>query len=115
MNPLDLYPKVRNYLYLAQWIVNLILGVTGVVLTSLAQSPLRFVIVGSVFNFIRTYTGIVAKANVPTDEVKPEPKDAVVHDPEDPVEDGDVPLPLTNQDASLLYGDGTERGSEGSL
>lgn len=64
MNPLDNYPKVREYLYMLQWIVNLILGVIGVVITILGESPLWYIITTAVFNFIWTYSGITAKSNV---------------------------------------------------
>lgn len=64
MNPLDQYPGVRKALYIFQWVVNLALGVLGVVFTAQGLSPQWFVIVGLVFNFIWSYTGITAAANV---------------------------------------------------
>lgn len=64
MNPLDQYPAIRQHLYLAQWVVNLALGVVGIVLTSLGQSPVWFVITSAAFNFVWTYAGITAQTNV---------------------------------------------------
>lgn len=64
MNLLNDYPQVRKYLYLAQWFVNLVLGAMAIVLTSMGKSPEWFVITGAVFNFVWTYTGIVAQTNV---------------------------------------------------
>lgn len=61
---LDDYPGVRKALYIAQWVVNLALGITAIILTSQGQSPEWFVITGAVFNFIWTYTGTVASKNV---------------------------------------------------
>lgn len=69
MNPLEKYPKVREILYDVQWVVNLLLGIAGVVLTILGASPLWYVIVVAVFNFVWSYTGITARSNV-TDESK---------------------------------------------
>lgn len=67
MNPLDRYPKVRAALYDVQWVVNLILGIIAIVLTAKGMSPEWFIILGAVFNFVWTYTGITAKQNVDTD------------------------------------------------
>lgn len=67
MNPLDLYPNLRRVLYIAQWVVNLILGVIAVVLTALGESPTWFIIVGAVFNFVWSYTGITAQTNTAAD------------------------------------------------
>lgn len=64
MNPLDQYPDIRRSLYLLQWIVNGVLGVIAIVLTILGTSPLWYVIVTGVFNFIWSYTGITAQTNV---------------------------------------------------
>lgn len=63
MNPLDQYPAARRIAYLIQWMVNLVLGVIAVVLTSLGESPLWFVITTGAFNFIWTYTGLTAQTN----------------------------------------------------
>lgn len=64
MNPLEQYPAIRKHLYLAQWVVNLILGVIGVVLVALGESPLWFVITTAAFNFVWSYTGVTAQSNV---------------------------------------------------
>lgn len=66
MNPLDQYPAARQKLYLVQWLVNLVLGVGGVVLTALGQSPVWFVITTAAFNFVWTYTGLTAQKNTDT-------------------------------------------------
>ena len=63
MNPINEYPALRRALYLVQWIVNLALGATAVVLTALGESPLWYVITTGVFNFVWTYTGLTAQAN----------------------------------------------------
>lgn len=69
MNPLDQYPALRAKFYLAQWVTNLILGVVGVVLTTLGLSPLWFIIVTAAFNFVWSYTGITAQGNTPSAKV----------------------------------------------
>lgn len=63
MNPLNDYPEVRRYLYLLQWIVNLVMGATAVVLVALGQNPLWYVITTGVLNFVWTYTGLTAETN----------------------------------------------------
>lgn len=63
-NPVESSPTLRRNLYLAQWVVNGILGVVGVVLTALGESPVWYVITTAVFNFVWTYTGIAARGNV---------------------------------------------------
>lgn len=62
-NPITEYPSLRRALYLIQWVVNLILGISAIVLTAMGDSPAWFLIVGAVFNFVWTYTGITAQAN----------------------------------------------------
>ena len=62
-NPITEYPALRRALYIAQWVINLILGIFAVVLTALGESPAWFIIVGLVFNFVWTYTGLTAQAN----------------------------------------------------
>ena len=64
MNPLDAYPQARRIAYFVQWTVNLVLGVIAVVLTTLGESPLWYVITTGVFNFIWSYTGLTAQQNV---------------------------------------------------
>lgn len=66
MNPLEQFPKVRNTLYIVQWVVNLALGALGVALVALGESPLWFVITTAVFNFVWSYTGLTAQANTST-------------------------------------------------
>lgn len=63
MNPLDNYPAVRRAAYFVQWVVNLSLGVVGIVLTANGESPQWFIITGAVFNFVWTYTGLTAQVN----------------------------------------------------
>ena len=67
-NPINEYPALRKHLYLVQWVVNLALGVTGIVLAAQNESPMWFIITGSVFNFVWTYSGLTARANVVGDE-----------------------------------------------
>ena len=64
MNPLEEHPAARRVAYYIQWTVNLILGVIAVVLTTLGESPLWFVIATGVANFVWTYTGLTAAQNV---------------------------------------------------
>lgn len=64
MNPLANNPKARQVLYLAQWIVNGVLGIVSIVLVALHQNPVWWVIVQAVFNFVWTYTGLAAQTNV---------------------------------------------------
>ena len=71
MNPLDQYPAIRRYLYLVQWVVNLVMGVIAVVLLAKGQTPESFIIVTAAFNFIWTYTGLTAQGNV-TETNRPE-------------------------------------------
>lgn len=66
MNPLDEHPKIRKAAYYVQWVVNLLLGATAVVLTALEQSPLWYVIATGVFNFIWSYVGLTAGRNTQT-------------------------------------------------
>lgn len=61
------YPKLRKGLYVAQWLVNLVLGIAAIVLTTQGQSPQWFILTGAVFNFIWTYTGTVASNNTKTE------------------------------------------------
>lgn len=65
MNPFDIYPELRKVGYLVQWVVNLMLGILAVVLTVLGESPVWFIIVTAVFNFVWTYTGLTAQVNTP--------------------------------------------------
>lgn len=69
MNPLNEYPGLRKAAYLIQWVVNLILGIMAVVLTSLGESPLWFVITTGAFNFVWSYTGLTAQTNTDSDIV----------------------------------------------
>ena len=64
MNPLDAHPQARRIAYFIQWTVNLILGAIAVVLTTLGESPLWYVIATGVANFLWSYTGLTAQANV---------------------------------------------------
>lgn len=63
-NPLNEYPRLREYAYLFQWIVNLILLVIGIVLTALGMSPMWWVIAQLVANGVWGYLGLTAQANV---------------------------------------------------
>lgn len=63
MNPLESYPKIREYLYMLQWFVNLILGAIAVILTIQNLSPAWFIMTTAVLNFIWTYTGLTAQQN----------------------------------------------------
>lgn len=100
MNLLEKYPKVREALYDVQWVVNLLLGIAGVVLTILGQSPLWYVIVVAVFNFVWSYTGTVARANVSDPLLVEAPLETddgpawdAVGDVEDELDDIDDPQP----------------------
>lgn len=64
MNPLEQYPAIREKLYIVQWLVNLVLGALGIVLVTLGESPLWYVITTAVFNFVWSYTGLTAQQNV---------------------------------------------------
>ena len=64
MNPLDQYPGIRRALYFVQWVVNGVLGVIGVVLAILGDSPLWYVITAAAFNFVWSYAGVTAQTNV---------------------------------------------------
>lgn len=68
MNPLHDYPQARKALYLAQWAINLVMGVLGIVLSvngdGVTDLPAWFLTTGLVLNFVWTYTGITARANV---------------------------------------------------
>ena len=64
MNPLDQYPVIRRYLYLVQWVANLVMGVIAVVLVTKGLNPEWFIILTAAFNFIWTYTGLTAQGNV---------------------------------------------------
>lgn len=64
MNPLDEYPEVRKAMYLVQWVVNGGLGIAGIVLTILGESPQWFIILTAVFNFVWTYSGVTAQNNI---------------------------------------------------
>lgn len=63
-NPLHNYPKIRDGLYLAQWIINLILGAAGIALVTLGLNPVWFIVVTAVANFVWSYVGLTAKRNV---------------------------------------------------
>lgn len=78
-NPLADYPKVRDHLYLAQWIANGVLGAIGVVLVLLGDSPLWFVVVSALGNYVWSYLGLTAKRNV----TEPEPVEFFDEDDED--------------------------------
>ncbi len=65
MNPLENYPQARKALYMIQWVANLALGILGIVFTALGQSPQWLIITAAAFNFVWTYTGLTASANVP--------------------------------------------------
>lgn len=76
-NPLNEYPKLRKAAYAFQWVVNLVLGIIAIVLATLGDSPMWFLITGAVFNFVWSYTGLTAQANVTeTYEHDYEPLDA---------------------------------------
>jgi len=64
MNPLDAHPKARRAAYLAQWTVNLVLGVVSIVLVAQDQNPQWWIITQAVFNFLWTYLGLTAQHNV---------------------------------------------------
>ena len=70
MNPLNDYPQARKILYLVQWVVNGVMGVLGVVYAAansgIGSIPSWYIVLGLVFNFIWTYTGITAQTNVDT-------------------------------------------------
>lgn len=68
MNPLEQYPSIRKNLYIAQWLVNLVLGCIAVVLTIMGNSPMWYVITTAVFNFIWSYTGMTAQSNTHVEE-----------------------------------------------
>lgn len=63
-NPLDSRPQLRERLYLVQWLVNLIVGVAGIVLTALGLAPSWFTIAVSALSFVWTYLGLTASSNV---------------------------------------------------
>jgi hypothetical protein len=63
-NPLNRYPKVREYAYLFQWVVNLILLIIGIILTAMGLSPLWWVITQLVANGLWGYLGLTAQGNV---------------------------------------------------
>ena len=86
MNPLEQYPEIRRVLYFVQWVVNLVLGVLMVVLVALGQSPVWFVIVTGAFNFIWSYTGLTAGANVTPKPDAPVVTNVVVNAPGSPEE-----------------------------
>lgn len=68
MSPLENYPQIRNLLYIAQWIANLVMGVLGIVfLNDRAEGvPQNFTLAGLVLAFVWTYTGVQASANTTT-------------------------------------------------
>lgn len=70
MNPLDSHPQARRIAYFVQWTVNLVLGATAVVLTTLGESPLWYVIATGVANFLWSYTGLTAQTNVTQHETE---------------------------------------------
>jgi hypothetical protein len=84
VNPLDRYPEIRKILYDVQWLTNLGLGLAGVVLTILGQSPLWFILAGAIANFLWTYTGITASTNV----TQPTPVEHYDDDHDDEVGEG---------------------------
>lgn len=63
-NPLNRYPRLREFAYAFQWIVNLILLVIGIVLTAQGLSPLWWVITQLVANGVWGYLGLTAQSNV---------------------------------------------------
>lgn len=67
-NPIDSNPKLRTLLYQIQWVVNLAMGAVGIVLAAtqggVGDIPPWFVTANLVFNFVWTYTGLTAHANV---------------------------------------------------
>lgn len=67
MNPLDSYPGVRKALYLVQWLVNLVMGVLGIVFLNdnLDGVPTQYTLAGLILAFVWTYTGITAQTNTP--------------------------------------------------
>lgn len=67
MNPFDLYPGARKAAYFIQWLSNLILGIVSIVLVALGENPMWWIITQAVFNFIWSYTGLTAQANVSPD------------------------------------------------
>lgn len=68
MNPLNDHPTARKYAYLFQWVVNLAMGVLGIIYLNdnAGGIPHWYVVAGLVFNFIWSYTGLTAQANVPS-------------------------------------------------
>jgi 4-hydroxybenzoate polyprenyltransferase len=73
VNPLDQYPKLRKALYLAQWVLNGVTGVLGIVFTAQGDTPEWYVLTVAVLAFVWTYAGITAQTNVTPTEV-PMPK-----------------------------------------
>lgn len=65
MTPLESNPQLRKFLYTVQWVVNLALGVLGIVFTALDRSPQWLIVTAAAFNFVWTYTGITASGNTP--------------------------------------------------
>lgn len=69
MNPLSMYPKVRNALYLVQWILSgALLIITAVVLVvTEGNSPLWLTATTAGFNAFTVFTGRTAQSNTDTE------------------------------------------------
>lgn len=70
-NPLNKYPKIREYLYLLQWVVNGVLAVAAVVFlvqgTDLDDVPKWYAYAVAIGPVLWTYLGITAQTNVTPD------------------------------------------------
>jgi hypothetical protein len=70
MNPLNDYPKVREVLYVVQFLASLVMGVLGIVLAAQGDGvsglPSWYVTAGLVLSFVWSYLGLTAKQNVQT-------------------------------------------------
>lgn len=67
-NPLNKYPKIREYLYLLQWLVNGVLAVAAVVFLvqgrNLEDVPTWYAYAVAIGPVLWTYLGITAQTNV---------------------------------------------------
>ena len=70
MNPLENYPKIRQHLYLVQWLGNGILAIIAAVLLVMEQSPVWFVATAAGWNAFCTYTGFTAQQNTPASDAE---------------------------------------------
>lgn len=67
-NPLDDWPRIRRAMYIAQWMLNGVMGALTIIFLAVGDGlslPLWFMITGAVLNFVWTYTGITAQSNTP--------------------------------------------------